>query len=207
MRSRGFRGGFYAPMEDPSLDIRRYLERHLGELTAIPTERRPTLRRRRHRRRPQRAHGRVLSRARGAVESLVLERREILGGCAVTEEIDPQEGAGLPRLHRFLHGEHAAPGGHPGPRARPAWPADDRGASPTVQAVTPDGVVLPWWSDTARMRELLRAIRAGRLRALPRARGPARGTRAPPRAALHAGAAGPGDAAASPAFASCCGSR
>jgi len=32
MRSRGFRGGFYAPMEDPSLDIRRYLERHLGEL-------------------------------------------------------------------------------------------------------------------------------------------------------------------------------
>jgi Rieske 2Fe-2S family protein len=33
MQSRGFRGGFYAPMEDPSLDIRRYLERHLGDLT------------------------------------------------------------------------------------------------------------------------------------------------------------------------------
>jgi Rieske 2Fe-2S family protein len=32
MSSRGFRGGFYAPMEDPSLDIRRYLERHLGKL-------------------------------------------------------------------------------------------------------------------------------------------------------------------------------
>jgi Rieske 2Fe-2S family protein len=32
MKSRGFRGGFYAPMEDPSLDIRRYLERRLGEL-------------------------------------------------------------------------------------------------------------------------------------------------------------------------------
>ena len=31
MRSRGFRGGFYAPMEDPSLDIRRYLARHLGD--------------------------------------------------------------------------------------------------------------------------------------------------------------------------------
>ena len=28
-------------------------------------------------------------------------------------------------------------------------------AEPTVQAVTPDGVVLPWWSDHARMRELL----------------------------------------------------
>jgi len=36
MQSRGFRGGFYAPMEDPSLDIRRYLARHLGELPGIP---------------------------------------------------------------------------------------------------------------------------------------------------------------------------
>lgn len=35
MRSRGFRGGFYAPMEDPSLDIRRYLETHLGDLSRI----------------------------------------------------------------------------------------------------------------------------------------------------------------------------
>lgn len=35
MRSRGFKGGFYAPMEDPSMDIRRYLERHLGDLSAI----------------------------------------------------------------------------------------------------------------------------------------------------------------------------
>jgi Rieske 2Fe-2S family protein len=35
MRSRGFRGGFYAPMEDPSLDIRRYLEKHLGDLSRV----------------------------------------------------------------------------------------------------------------------------------------------------------------------------
>jgi Rieske 2Fe-2S family protein len=35
MRSRGFRGAFYAPMEDPSLDIQRYLEAQLGDLTAI----------------------------------------------------------------------------------------------------------------------------------------------------------------------------
>ncbi len=35
MRSRGFRGAFYAPMEDPSMDIRRYLETHLGDLNAI----------------------------------------------------------------------------------------------------------------------------------------------------------------------------
>ena len=31
MRSRGYRGGHYAPMEDPSLDIRRYVEKHLGD--------------------------------------------------------------------------------------------------------------------------------------------------------------------------------
>ncbi|HEY5559434.1 MAG TPA: aromatic ring-hydroxylating dioxygenase subunit alpha [Steroidobacteraceae bacterium] len=36
MHSRGFQGGFYAPMEDPSMDIRRYLQRHLGDLSAIP---------------------------------------------------------------------------------------------------------------------------------------------------------------------------
>ena len=35
MTSRGFRGGFYAPMEDPSLDIRRYLETHLGDLSKV----------------------------------------------------------------------------------------------------------------------------------------------------------------------------
>jgi Rieske 2Fe-2S family protein len=38
MRSRGFRGGFYAPMEDPSLDIRRYLARHLGAMPGIPRD-------------------------------------------------------------------------------------------------------------------------------------------------------------------------
>ena len=35
MRSRGYRGGWYAPMEDPSLDIRRYLETHLGDLSRL----------------------------------------------------------------------------------------------------------------------------------------------------------------------------
>jgi len=38
MRSRGFRGAFYAPMEDPSLDIRRYLARHLGAMPGIPRD-------------------------------------------------------------------------------------------------------------------------------------------------------------------------
>jgi hypothetical protein len=38
MGSRGFRGAFYAPMEDPSLDIRRYLAQHLGALPGIPRD-------------------------------------------------------------------------------------------------------------------------------------------------------------------------
>jgi glycine betaine catabolism A len=38
MRSRGFLGGYYAPMEDPSLDIRRYLESRLGDLSGIPRD-------------------------------------------------------------------------------------------------------------------------------------------------------------------------
>ena len=35
MSSRGFRGAFYAPMEDPSLDIRRYLETYLGDVPGV----------------------------------------------------------------------------------------------------------------------------------------------------------------------------
>jgi phytoene dehydrogenase-like protein len=34
-------------------------------------------------------------------------------------------------------------------------------AEPTVQAVTPDGVVLPWWSDRGRMRDLLQRFAPG----------------------------------------------
>ena len=144
--------------------------------------------------------------ARAGLSVLVLERREILGGCAVTEEIDTAKAPGC----RVSTASYMAS------MLRPEVIRDlalDRhglrmiAAEPTVQAVTPDGVVLPWWSDHARMRELLREIRAGRLRALPRDGGPARRPRAPPRAALHAGAAGPRAARASPDFASCSSSR
>ena len=43
-------------------------------------------------------------------------------------------------------------------------------AEPTVQAVMPDGVILPWWSDRERMRALLMRVRAEGLRALSLAR-------------------------------------
>ncbi|MFZ2508860.1 MAG: hypothetical protein WAW79_10375 [Steroidobacteraceae bacterium] len=35
LESRGFRGGFYAPMEGPSLDIQHYFEKQLGNLSRV----------------------------------------------------------------------------------------------------------------------------------------------------------------------------
>ena len=44
--------------------------------------------------------------ARAGLTTLVLERREIVGGCCVTEEIASR----LPRIDNFLHRQHAAAG-------------------------------------------------------------------------------------------------
>ena len=95
--------------------------------------------------------------ARAGLSTLVLERRELLGGCAVTEEIDAARAPGC----RVSTASYMAS------MLRPEVIRDlelaEHGlrmiaAEPTVQAVTPDGVVLPWWSDPARMRELLRGF-------------------------------------------------
>jgi phytoene dehydrogenase-like protein len=92
--------------------------------------------------------------ARAGLRVVVLERREILGGCAVTEEIDAAKAPGC----RVSTASYMAS------MLRPEVIRDlalDRhglrmiAAEPTVQAVMPDGVVLPWWSDHARMRTLL----------------------------------------------------
>ena len=93
--------------------------------------------------------------ARAGLSVLVLERRGVLGGCAVTEEIDPARAPGC----RVSTASYMAS------MLRPEVIRDldlDRhglrmiAANPTLQAVTPDGVVLPWWDDHARMREVLR---------------------------------------------------
>jgi phytoene dehydrogenase-like protein len=98
--------------------------------------------------------------ARAGLATLVLERREILGGCCVTEEIDPVAAPGCrvstasymasmlrPEIIRDLelarHGLRMV------------------AAEPTVQAVTPDRTVLTWWSDRARMRQYLEHIAPG----------------------------------------------
>jgi len=93
--------------------------------------------------------------ARAGLSTVVLERREVLGGCAVTEEIDSDRAPGC----RVSTASYMAS------MLRPEVIRDlelDRhglrmvAANPTVQAVTPDGVVLPWWDDHTRMREVLR---------------------------------------------------
>jgi phytoene dehydrogenase-like protein len=92
--------------------------------------------------------------ARAGLSVLVLERREILGGCAVTEEIDGKKAPGC----RVSTASYMAS------MLRPEVIRDlalERhglrmvAAEPTVQSVTPDGVVLAWWSDRARMRAML----------------------------------------------------
>jgi phytoene dehydrogenase-like protein len=95
--------------------------------------------------------------ARAGLSVVVLERRGILGGCAVTEEIDSKKAPGC----RVSTASYMAS------MLRPEVIRDlalDRhglrmvAAEPTVQAVTPDGRLLAWWSDPARMRAMLEAF-------------------------------------------------
>jgi len=92
--------------------------------------------------------------ARAGLSTLVLERRAVIGGCAVTEEIDAAKAPGC----RVSTASYMA--SMLRPEVIRDLALDKHGlrmiaAEPTVQAVMPDGVVLPWWSDPARMRELL----------------------------------------------------
>jgi phytoene dehydrogenase-like protein len=94
--------------------------------------------------------------ARAGLRTLVLERREVLGGCCVTEEVDATVAPGC----------RVSTAAYMASMLRPEiirdLELDKRGlrmiaAEPTLQAATPDGQVLPWWSDRARMRaELMR---------------------------------------------------
>jgi len=92
--------------------------------------------------------------ARAGLRVIALERREILGGCAVTEEIDATRAPGC----RVSTASYMASMLRPEVIRDLALDAHGLrmiAAEPTVQAVMPDGVVLPWWSDHARMRALL----------------------------------------------------
>ena len=95
--------------------------------------------------------------ARGGLKTLVLERREVVGGCAVTEEVDAQRAPGC----RVSTASYIAS------MLRPEVIRDLKLGSyglkmvacePGVQAAFEDGDVVAWWNDRERMRRELARI-------------------------------------------------
>ena len=93
--------------------------------------------------------------ARAGLKTLVLERRDRVGGCAVTEEIDPENAPGC----RVSTASYMAS------MLRPEVVRDMQlerhglkmiAAEPGLQIALPDGRVLPWWNDDERTRDELR---------------------------------------------------
>jgi phytoene dehydrogenase-like protein len=92
--------------------------------------------------------------ARAGLDILVVDQRDVVGGCAVTEEIDPQNAPGC----RVSTASYMAS------MLRPEVIRDmDLGrhglkmiaADPGLQIALPDGRVLPWWSDDRKTHEEL----------------------------------------------------
>jgi phytoene dehydrogenase-like protein len=93
--------------------------------------------------------------AKAGLKTLVLERRDVVGGCAVTEEIDAVLAPGC----RVSTASYIAS------MLRPEVIRDLRLAdyglrmvacSPGVQTALPDGRVVSWWSDRTRMTAAMR---------------------------------------------------
>jgi phytoene dehydrogenase-like protein len=92
--------------------------------------------------------------ARAGMRPLVLERRAVVGGCAVTEEVDS----------RLAPGCRVSTASYIASMLRPEVIRDLRLGSyglkmiacePGVQAAFEDGSVVAWWNDSARMRREL----------------------------------------------------
>jgi phytoene dehydrogenase-like protein len=95
--------------------------------------------------------------AKAGKKVLVLERREIVGGCAVTEEVDPELAPGC----RVSTASYIAS------MLRPTIIRDLKlgayglqmvACDPGVQAAFDDGTVAAWWNDEPRMRAELSRI-------------------------------------------------
>src|SRR5271167_3674645 len=91
--------------------------------------------------------------ARGGLSTLVLERREIVGGCCVTEEIAP--------------GCRVSSTSYIASMLRPEVIQDLRLAEyglrmipcdPAIQVPFPDGQVVPWWVDRVRAKTEFRKL-------------------------------------------------
>jgi phytoene dehydrogenase-like protein len=95
--------------------------------------------------------------ARAGLKVLALERRDIVGGCAVTEEVDPKLAPGC----RVSTASYIAS------MLRPEVIRDLRldsyglrmvACEPGVQAAFEDGDVVAWWNDPVRARAELARI-------------------------------------------------
>ncbi len=97
--------------------------------------------------------------AKSRLRTLVLEQRDIVGGCAVTEEIDPDNAPGC----------RVSTAAYMASMLRPEVIRDMAlgrhglkmiAADPAVQIALPEGRVLPWWADEKKMHaELCRFSR------------------------------------------------
>lgn len=92
--------------------------------------------------------------ARAGMQTLILDRREAVGGCAVTEEIDPQNAPGC----RVSTASYMAS------MLRPEVIRDMDlarhglkmiAADPGLQIALPEGQVLPWWGDDRKTHQEL----------------------------------------------------
>ena len=92
--------------------------------------------------------------ARKGIKTLVLDRRVVVGGCAVTEEIDPINAPGC----RVSTASYMAS------MLRPEVIRDMQlgrhglkmiAADPSIQVAFEDGTVLPWWHDNKKTHEAL----------------------------------------------------
>jgi phytoene dehydrogenase-like protein len=89
----------------------------------------------------------------GGLSTLILERREIVGGCCVTEEIAPGCRASTTSyIASMLRPEVIRDLGL-GSYGLQVVPCD-----PALQVPFPDGQVIPWWADRGRTVEELRKI-------------------------------------------------
>ena len=94
--------------------------------------------------------------AKAGLSTLVLERRDIVGGCAVTEEIDPAAAPGC----RVSTASYIASMLRPEVIRDLELPRHGLrmvACEPGVQAALPDGSVVSWWSDRQRMHAELAA--------------------------------------------------
>jgi len=93
--------------------------------------------------------------ARAGLTTLVLERRDIVGGCCVTEEIAPGCRVSTTSYIASMLRPEVISDLRLGEYGLRMVPCD-----PAIQVPFPDGHVVPWWADRARAKEEFKKISA-----------------------------------------------